>query len=118
MLMSTLCHRCNVTKDTVRYYQRIGILMNAQRNPQNGYSIYDELHVERLRYVKKLQSFGFSLREIKTAILLNENGSMSNEVKIKTLQEKLFEVNMKIEALLDYKASLQKAIFYLTNEVK
>ncbi len=113
MLMSELCRQCGVTKDTVRYYHRIGLLMPPLINATNRYGIYDESHRERLRYIKKLQSFGFLLREVKSAILLEENQSLSDEMRIATLEQKLGEVDTKIEELSDYKESLLNAMVHL-----
>lgn len=110
MLMSELCGICAVTKDTVRYYHRLGILMAAEKDPRNGYGTYDETHVERLRYIKKLQSFGFALKEIASAIELNESDSMTDEIRIQTLHRKLEEVTVKLADLASYRESILTAI--------
>ena len=115
MLISELCKLCNVTKDTVRYYHRFGILMHAHRNPQNGYGNYNETHIERLRYIKKLQSFGFTLKEIKSAIQLDENNSMTDEIRINALKQKLNDVNQKLKDLSEYKESLLIALKHLNS---
>lgn len=115
MLMAKLCNKCDVTKDTVRYYHKIGLLQLPRKGEQNGYGIYCEKHVERLLFIKKLKSFGFSLKEIKFAIALEERGEISNEVRIEVLKEKLNEVNIKLKELNNYKESLETALINLIN---
>jgi DNA-binding transcriptional MerR regulator len=114
--MSELCRLCKVTKDTVRYYHRYGILMYPPKNINNGYSNYNEKHIERLRFIKKLQSFGFSLKEIKDAILLEENNLMSDEIRISTLNQKLIDVTEKLKVLSEYKKFLLTALKNLKNK--
>jgi len=110
MLISEVCGKCGVSKDTIRYYQRFGLLMDAARNPKNGYAVYLDEHVERLRYIKKLSSFGFSLREIKAAIALDASGSMSDSARILALEEKLEQVKAKMRDLSSYKKSISQAL--------
>ncbi len=112
--MSDLCNRCKVTKDTVRYYHRFGLLDEAIKQ-NNGYGLYTKEHEEKVMFIRKLQSFGFSLKEIKSAITLEETGNLSDKIRIDTLSIKLSEVENKIEALKDYKKSLIKAISHLKN---
>ena len=112
--MSDLCNRCKVTKDTVRYYHRFGLLEEAVKQ-NNGYGLYTKEHEEKIRFIKKLQSFGFSLKEIKSAIILEESGHLSDKIRLDTLYLKLSEVENKIEDLKDYKKSLKEAISHLKN---
>lgn len=49
--------------DTIRYYERLGLLPRAPRRASN-YRIFDDTTVERIRLVKQLQDLGLSLLEI------------------------------------------------------
>lgn len=111
--MAELCRVCSVTKDTVRYYHKKGLLQEVSRNESNGYGIYSMEHSERIKFIRKLKSFGFSLKEIKSAIELEESGELSDKVRIETLQFKLKEVDEKLKELNDYKKSLLSALSYL-----
>lgn len=116
MLISEVSKICNVTIDSVRYYQKKNLLMKPLVNRSNGYGIYSDEHIARINFIKKLQSFGFSLREIKAAIDLEEDNALTNEKRLDTLNQKLDEVNEKISLLTDYRNSLKTAISYLSNE--
>lgn len=116
MYMYELCKNCNVTKDTVRYYHKIDLLERPLINSKNGYGLYDDTHIERIRFIKKLQSFGFSLKEIKRAIYLEMNNELTEQERLQTLQAKLKEINKKLNKLNEYKES--KAIYHLSKDKK
>ncbi|NOX28254.1 MAG: heavy metal-responsive transcriptional regulator [Gammaproteobacteria bacterium] len=69
--------------DTLRYYEKIGLVKNIQRNG-SGVRCYQESDIARLRFVKRAQKIGFSLGEI--ASLLNFRG---NPQKAKPLVREL-----------------------------
>ena len=52
-----------VNIETVRYYQRIGIITEPAK-PLEGYRIYPAETIERIRFIKRAQELGFSLKEI------------------------------------------------------
>jgi DNA-binding transcriptional MerR regulator len=55
--------RAGVSVDTVRYYERVGILPAAPRRT-SGYRLFDEHTVERIKLVKQLQDLSLTLEEI------------------------------------------------------
>jgi DNA-binding transcriptional MerR regulator len=52
---------------TIRYYERIGLL-EAARNPANGYHEFEAHHAELLRFIKRCRTIGLSLGEIRTCV--------------------------------------------------
>ena len=58
-----VARRTGVSVETVRYYEREGILEPPARRP-SGYRAYPEEAVRRVRFVKRAQQLGFSLRAI------------------------------------------------------
>lgn len=54
---------CKLNKETLRYYERIGLLPAPQRT-DSGYRIYSEQAVDRLNFIKRMQELGFTLKEI------------------------------------------------------
>ncbi len=62
-----LAERSGVSADTVRYYERIGLMPKAARTPA-GYREYSESAIDRVRLVQKALRFGFSLKQV-TAFL-------------------------------------------------
>ncbi len=65
---------------TIRYYESIGLLQPARRS--NGYRAYGEDDVQRLRFVQRARSLGFSVEDCRTLLSLYGNdGRASAEVK-------------------------------------
>lgn len=61
--------RCGLSRDTLRYYERLGLLPKPLRT-SSGYRLYEARIVERLSFIKRAQSFGFTLEEIKHMLSL------------------------------------------------
>ena len=64
MNISQLAKAVGVSTDTVRYYEKQG-LIDAPQRQANGYRQYTEVHVGLLRFVRGAQALGFSLAEIR-----------------------------------------------------
>jgi DNA-binding transcriptional MerR regulator len=62
--VSELALKCNVSKDTVRFYAKIGLL-KSQRDPNNGYQYFSGQEVKRLEFIKRAKYLGYTLKEIK-----------------------------------------------------
>lgn len=62
-----LASAAGVSRDTIRYYERLDVLPRAIRS-SGGYRLYDEADVEQLRFIKQAQSLGLSLDEIKALL--------------------------------------------------
>lgn len=70
MQIGQLAQRSGVAVDTVRYYERNGILPPPQRR-SSGYRQYDDDDVARLRFVRRAKALGFSLAEIRDLLALS-----------------------------------------------
>lgn len=62
-LISELAEKCGVNKETIRYYERVGIVSEPLRT-HSGYRKYPPEMVERIGFIKRMQELGFSLSEI------------------------------------------------------
>lgn len=65
-----LAERSGVHLETIRYYQRLGLMPTPARN-QGSVRRYGEDAVSRLRFIKRAQSLGFSLGEVKLLLELS-----------------------------------------------
>jgi len=63
MRIGELAKAANVSKDTVRHYVDIGLIV-AGKNPDNGYQEFSLTMLNRLRFIKTAQRLGFKLEEI------------------------------------------------------
>jgi Zn(II)-responsive transcriptional regulator len=70
MKIGQLAQRAGVGIDTVRYYEREGLLPRAQRLA-SGYRTYAEQDVKRLRFVRRAKALGFTLPEIRELLDLS-----------------------------------------------
>jgi len=61
-----------ITPDTLRYYEKIGLVPRPARNPA-GRRAYRDKDLTRLRFVKRAQALGFSLHDIGRLLRLREN---------------------------------------------
>lgn len=79
MKIGQLAEVAGVTADTIRFYERRGVLPPPQRQP-SGYRVYSERTVEQLRLAKALQAHGLSLDEVIDAMeALDQGGPCADE---------------------------------------
>jgi len=87
---------CNI--ETIRYYERIGILAKPPRS-EGGHRLYDRDQIKRLVFIRRSRELGFSLDEIRTLLRLVD-GKRYTCQQVKTLMEKhLADVKKKISDL-------------------
>jgi MerR family transcriptional regulator, copper efflux regulator len=102
-----LAKRAGVGVDTVRYYERSGLLSPHTRLA-SGYRRYRDLEVVRLRFIRRAQALGFSLKEVKALLKLS---AQSNVEQVKrSAQEKLSDVDRRIAELQRVREGLAKLI--------
>lgn len=107
MLIGELSRKTGLSKDTVRFYEKIGLIDSTTR--QAGSRMYREYSpemVERLLMIVQGKQLGFALGEIKQ--LLNEwsDGVISKQDQIKIVERKLEEIAGKMQALETIKSHL------------
>ena len=84
--------------ETVRFYEKIGLLPNPPRSP-GGHRVYNQEHVRRLSFVLRGRGLGFSIDEVRGLLDLMDTGSITcEEVRTVTLQH-LADVRQKIADL-------------------
>lgn len=99
MTIREIAAKTNMSTDTLRYYERIGLLPPVPRNAA-GIRNYDEYFVNFINFIKKLKASGMSLEHIIDYILLAEMGDATIQERKKLLAEAR-------ETLLDKINSLQ-----------
>ena len=100
--ISKLAKEANVGVETVRFYERKGLLEQPIK-PIQGYRQYTEQALSRLLFIKRAQYLGFTLAEISSLLIL----SASNCEDVQQLAEqKLAVIEDKLRDLLNLKESL------------
>jgi MerR family copper efflux transcriptional regulator len=102
-----LAKRGGVGIDTVRYYERNGLLAPSTRLA-SGYRRYGDLELSRLRFIRRAQGLGYTLREIKDLLALSAQRDVAR-VK-RSAQTKLVDVKARIVALERVRDGLAKLI--------
>jgi len=98
LTIGTLARSAGVSVQTIRYYERIGV-MPAPPRSHGGQRQYDLAHMRRLGFIRRGRELGFSLDEIRGLLRLVDGGAYScGEVKDLMVQH-LEEVRVRIAAL-------------------
>ena len=90
--------RAGVRVDTVRYYERRGVLPPAERR-SSGYRAFEPQTVDRILFVKELQALGFTLDELVTLLRLVDTDAASCESARGYAVATLGRIDAKIRAL-------------------
>ncbi len=102
MRIGELARKIGVTTHAIRYYERIGLLANPTRSP-SGYRLYDDRAVEFLRFIRKAQTLGFNLKEIKTIWEIASEGRKPCGYVLRLAEKKLRNVERKIGELREFR---------------
>jgi DNA-binding transcriptional MerR regulator len=98
MKIGEVARQAGVTVDTIRFYERRGVLSAPNRRP-SGYREYGEDTVGRLRLARRMQSLGLSLDEIIDALAAHDEGRATCESERWRLDAALDRVDARIAEL-------------------
>lgn len=98
-----------LSADTLRYYERIGLL-NRIRRSNGGQRQYSDGDIARLGFIRRAQSMNFSLEEIAQLLLLREApGDVRGEVRGMT-EQKLRDIDERIRELSRLREELRELV--------
>lgn len=99
--------RANVGIDTVRYYEREGLVAPAGRLA-SGYRRYGDTELRRLRFIRRAKALGFTLEDIRALLALSDG---RNVAKVRrAAQDKLADVERRIAELERVRAGLAELV--------
>jgi DNA-binding transcriptional MerR regulator len=105
-LIGLVAKESGVPIKTIRYYEELGLLKASART-EGGFRLFNSDVLARLNFIKRAQSLGLSLSEIKEFLQIHDRGELPCEdIKIK-LQEKLADIDRQIQQLLLFKQELE-----------
>ncbi len=104
-----LATRVGTSADTVRYYEKLGLLGAAVRS-EGGYRLYTEAELGRLQFIRRAKLLGLSLDEIKALLGLAEEGECRPLRKqvAELLRRKIDDCEAKLRELAAFKAGLEE----------
>jgi len=104
-----LARAVGVTPQTIRYYEREGLLERPPRTP-SGYRLYGDDALGRLRFIRAAQGLGFSLGEIRELIALSRAGRSPCARVRELFRKKLQLLDQRITELRAFRRELAAAV--------
>tara|TARA_A100001037_G_C14641565_1_gene410398 strand:+ start:132 stop:512 length:381 start_codon:yes stop_codon:yes gene_type:complete len=101
---SQLAEAAQVGNQTLRYYERRGLLPEPPRT-EGGHRIYGPRHLERLRFIQDFQTLGFQLEEIHALLQVNEEPAPT-PASPNVLDSFIDRIDEKAETLSQMRAAL------------
>jgi MerR family transcriptional regulator, copper efflux regulator len=109
MKIGELADSAGVNVQTVRFYERRGLLPQPERTA-SGYREYDEADLHRLRFILRAKELGFTLSEIRDLLDLRSSaGATADDVRIRA-QEKIKDVEGKLRDLQRIRDGLGRVV--------
>lgn len=105
MRIGEIASRAGVNVQTLRYYERRGIIQEPQRTASR-YRTYSVETVRIVRFIKHAQGLGFTLAEIEELLSFREDQTKKSEVR-KRAEEKVRDIEARIERLRAMRDALQ-----------
>lgn len=103
MKISDLAKAAGVNVETIRYYERRGLIIQPLK-PDQGYRDYPETTLERVLFIKRAQELGFTLEEIANLLKLGDDNCISvqeiAENKLVSVRAKIADL-CRLESVLD-----------------
>jgi MerR family copper efflux transcriptional regulator len=99
--------RADLATSTIRYYEKIGLLEDAERG-ENGYRFYDEKTLDRLLFIKRGKQFGLNLEDIKELVMIQAEGRCPCSHMGQKIWTKIQEIEEQIKEMEAFKEELKR----------
>jgi len=123
MRIAEVSERYGISSDTLRYYERVGLIPRVNRN-DTGIRDYNEIDLKRVEFIKCMRSAGLPVEVLIEYVGLYQQGDQTIEARKEILKEQRENLAAKIAEmqktldLLDYKiAGYQKAVLKREKEL-
>jgi DNA-binding transcriptional MerR regulator len=107
MTIGTLAKSAGVGVETIRFYERKGLLRQPAKS-DSGFRNYDFAEAARIRFVKRAQELGFTLREVKELLDLQTTERITGSQIKARADAKRLEIKKKITDLRKMEKSLER----------
>jgi MerR family mercuric resistance operon transcriptional regulator len=109
LTVGQIAERTQVTVETVRFYEKQGLIAAPQRS-DSGYRQFPQETVRRVRFIQNAKKVGFTLKDIADLLALRrEPGTSCTDIKLRATQ-KIEEVDRKIQDLNRIRDALERMI--------
>jgi len=107
LTIGRLAREAGVNLETVRYYERRGLLPKPPRSA-SGYRLFPSVAAQRLRFIRRAQELGFSLKEIRQLLSLRVSRTATSRDIRARAEAKIVDIEAKIKSLESMKKTLRK----------
>ncbi len=107
LTIGLVARRADVGVETVRFYERQGLIEEPPRRP-SGYREYDDEVVSRLGFIRRAKELGFTFKEIKELLSLRRDPSTPAADVKRRAEAKIADIESKIRTLQKMKEALGK----------
>lgn len=108
MQIGEVARRSGVEIETIRYYEKIGLISPPPRS-EGGHRVYGQDRLERLVFVRRTRQLGFSLDAVRTLLALVEGGYSCGEIQ-EIASRHLDDIRRKITDLQRIEATLSETL--------
>lgn len=110
LTIGKVAREAGVNIETVRYYEKRGLIPQPPRTC-SGYRQYPEKIVQRIKFIKRAQELGFTLKEVQKLLAISdhETGLVSHEIQ-QFAREKVLQLERKIAGLVQIKLMLESLL--------
>mgnify|MGYP000276831518 CR=1 FL=1 len=109
MLIGQLSKRTGFSRDTIRYYEKIGLIeLPKHARREHNYKDYPEYIVDVLNAIRKYKDLGFTLEEIRELLVLESIKVLDVSKLIQLVERKITGMDAEIEKLHEYKMKLNR----------
>ena len=109
LTIGKLASQAGVGVETVRFYERSGLLAQPDR-PERGFRRYPDAAIKRLRFIRQARDLGFNLDEIGDLLALRVSPTATCEDVRDRTEQKIGEIDRRIELLTSMRASLSELV--------
>jgi DNA-binding transcriptional MerR regulator len=111
MRIGELSQRSGFTRDTIRFYEKMG-LIRMPRGDRNRFQFkdYPETVLRRLVAIRQIKDFGFTLQETLALLVLYEEGVLEQERGLRYVQRKIEKLDQQIREMVMVRSRLQQVM--------
>lgn len=117
LTIGKVAERAQVTADSIRYYEREGLITPAKKT-ESGYRLYTEEAIRRIGFIKHAQQCGFSLTEIRELLDLKSDDQACCDDIYRVAVEKKLQLETKLKALKTMSKALTRLIDICSHDRK
>jgi len=107
--VSELSKLAHATPDAVRHYVRIGLL-SPSRNPDNGYKLFTDDDIKKVKFIRQAKGLGFTLNDIQTVFEHSGDGRSPCPAVRDMIRQRIDENRHKLEELIQLQQRMDEAL--------